>query len=57
MTRKPIPTPLSSSSKISTHDGDPLGPDDATQYHNIIGALQYLTLTCPDIAFTVNKVC
>ena len=37
--------------------GDPLGPDDSTQYRIIVGALQYLTLTRPDISFSVNKVC
>jgi hypothetical protein len=54
---KLVPTQLPSSSKISVHDGDPLGPDDATKYRNIVGALQYLSLTRLDIAFAVNKVC
>jgi histone deacetylase 1/2 len=51
------PTPLSSSEKLVLDDGTPLGPGDNTQYRSIIGALQYLTLTRPDISFSVNKVC
>uniref|UniRef100_A0ACD5TCP1 Uncharacterized protein n=1 Tax=Avena sativa TaxID=4498 RepID=A0ACD5TCP1_AVESA len=51
------PTPLSSTEKLSLTEGTPLGPDDSTQYRSIVGALQYLTLTRPDISFSVNKVC
>jgi histone deacetylase 1/2 len=54
---KPIDTPLSASEKLSIQDGDRLGPDDSTKYRSMVGALQYLTLTHPDIAFAVNKVC
>jgi hypothetical protein len=54
---KPIAIPLSCNTKISAHDGEPLSPDDATRYWSVVGALQYLTLTCLDIAFIVNKVC
>ena len=53
----PCPTPLSSSEKLSLTDGTPLGPDDTTHYMSIIGALQYLTLTRPDLSFSVNKFC
>ncbi|XP_043705316.1 uncharacterized mitochondrial protein AtMg00810-like [Telopea speciosissima] len=35
--------------------GDPM--DDPTLYLNTVGALQYATLTRPDIQFAVNKVC
>jgi histone deacetylase 1/2 len=52
-----IDTPLSSTEKLSVESGDKLGPDDATNYRSVVGALQYLTLTRPDIAFAVNKVC
>jgi histone deacetylase 1/2 len=34
-----------------------LGPKDATHYRSVVGALQYLTLTRPDISYSVNKVC
>ena len=37
------PTPLSSSESLSLTQGNPLGPDDSTQYRSIVGALQYLT--------------
>jgi hypothetical protein len=54
---KPAITPLSSIGKLSTHEGEVLSPEDATRYRSIVGALQYLTLTRPDISFLVNKVC
>jgi hypothetical protein len=53
---KPTTTPLSTSEKLSLHNGEPLGPEDSTQYRSIVGALQYLTLTRPDLSFVV-KVC
>jgi histone deacetylase 1/2 len=54
---KPMTTPLSTSERLSAFEGVRLGPKDATNYRSIVGALQYLTLTRPDIAFSVNKVC
>jgi histone deacetylase 1/2 len=54
---KASPTPLSISEKLSAHEGEALGPDDSTRYRSMVGALQYLTLTRPDISFSVNKVC
>jgi hypothetical protein len=50
-------TPLSVSDKLSAFEGDPLGPNDSTKYISIVGAFQQLTLTRPDIAFSINKVC
>lgn len=55
-TCKAVSTPLSSSEKLSAFIGTPLGPQNATNYRSIVGALQYLTLTRPDIVFSVNKV-
>jgi histone deacetylase 1/2 len=54
---KVVDTPLSTSEKLSLTDGDPLVAEDSTKYRNMVGALQYLTLTRPDICFAVNKVC
>ena len=54
---KPMTTPLSSSEKLSLHEGSLLGSSDATNYRSVVGALQYLTLTRPDISYSVNKVC
>lgn len=54
---KPVSTPLLVSEKLSAHEGTLLGPKDATQYRSVVGALQYLTLTRPDISYSVNKVC
>jgi histone deacetylase 1/2 len=50
-------TPIVATEKLSKTDGDLLSPEDATKYRSIVGALQYLTLTRPDLAFAVNKVC
>jgi histone deacetylase 1/2 len=54
---KSSPTPLSVTEKLSREDGVSLGPEDATRYRSIVGGLHYLTLTRPDLAFSVNKVC
>ena len=54
---KPMPTPLFVSEKLSATVGDILDDVTATRYRSIVGGLQYLTLTRPDIAFAVNKVC
>jgi histone deacetylase 1/2 len=50
-------TPLSTLEKLSVYEGDALGLEDSTRYRSVVRALQYLTLTRPDISFSVNKVC
>ncbi|CAL1397617.1 unnamed protein product [Linum trigynum] len=51
---QPVPTPLVSSAKLSLVDGSP--PADSTLYKQVLGSLQYLLCTRPDIAFAVNKL-
>ncbi|CAL8121905.1 unnamed protein product [Prunus armeniaca] len=52
---KPIDTPMASSSKLSKSDGEPLS--NPQQYRSILGTLEYVTLTRPELSFFVNKVC
>jgi hypothetical protein len=54
---KPCTTPLSASEKLSSYEGTPLSSKDSTRYRSIVGALQYLTLTRPDLSYAVNQVC
>jgi Reverse transcriptase (RNA-dependent DNA polymerase)/GAG-pre-integrase domain len=51
---KSCKTPLPSGIQLSKHDGTPL--PDATLYRSTVGALQYATVTRPDLQFAVNKV-
>ncbi|CAL2227672.1 unnamed protein product [Prunus armeniaca] len=52
---KPVSTLALSSKRLSLHDSDPL--PDVTEYRSVVGALQYLTITRPDISFAINQVC
>ncbi|XP_070667350.1 uncharacterized mitochondrial protein AtMg00810-like [Malus domestica] len=52
---KPLTTPAATGPKLSIYDREPLS--DGTNFRSIIGALQYLLFTRPDIAFAVNQVC
>jgi hypothetical protein len=51
---KPVDIVISTSKAIILPD--PLF-SDATRFRQIIGAIQYLIFTRPDICFAVNKVC
>ncbi|XP_071727199.1 secreted RxLR effector protein 161-like [Rutidosis leptorrhynchoides] len=50
---KPIATPLSTSTYL-TSNGQPYA--DPTKYRSLVGALQYLTITRPDLSYAVNQV-
>lgn len=47
-------TPMSSTGHLTLNDGSP--PANATQFRSLVGGLQYLQLTRPDIAFAINKL-
>ena len=51
---KPVDTPVSPSKVILLPDHS---FSDPTRFRQIMGALQYLTFTRPDICFAVNRVC
>ena len=50
---KPVRTPGPLEQQLSLVDGDPLL--DASFYRSTVGALQYVTITRPDLAFAVNN--
>ncbi|XP_019176811.1 PREDICTED: uncharacterized protein LOC109172110 [Ipomoea nil] len=51
---KPLMTPAAVS-HVTTSVSQPF--DNPTQYRRIVGALQYLTITRPDLSFAVNRLC
>ncbi|CAN6478854.1 unnamed protein product [Victoria cruziana] len=51
---KPIATPSILNHKFSLKKGTPF--HDSTLYRSIVGMLQYLTFTRPDIVYSVNQV-
>ncbi|XP_019158230.1 PREDICTED: uncharacterized protein LOC109154957 [Ipomoea nil] len=51
---KPVSTPIS----VAWSDVDDSTPfADPTHYRSIVGALQYLTVTRPDLSYAVNRLC
>ena len=52
---RPISSPMSSSSQLSLLAGVEFS--NPTLYRSTVGALQYLSITRPDVSFAVNKVC
>uniref|UniRef100_A0A2N9EEM0 Reverse transcriptase Ty1/copia-type domain-containing protein n=1 Tax=Fagus sylvatica TaxID=28930 RepID=A0A2N9EEM0_FAGSY len=51
---KPVSTPMASSTNLSAYEGEPF--PDHTLFRSTVGALQYLSIIRPDIAFAVNKL-
>jgi len=55
MDSKPVSTPSMLGSHLSANSETPI--QDLTPYRSLVGALQYLSITRPDITFAVNQVC
>ena len=51
---KDVSTPLSTTQSLQLIDGT--ATVDSSEFHRIIGRLQYLSLTHPNISFAVNKL-
>ena len=51
---KPLTTPSSLNQRLSSQDGEIY--HDPSRYRSIVGMLQYLTFTRPDIVYAVNQV-
>uniref|UniRef100_A0A2N9IR27 Reverse transcriptase Ty1/copia-type domain-containing protein n=1 Tax=Fagus sylvatica TaxID=28930 RepID=A0A2N9IR27_FAGSY len=51
---KPVSSPMASTTSLTAHEGEYFL--DVTLFRCTVGALQYLFLTRPDIAFAVNKL-
>ncbi len=52
---KAFRSPCLTGSKLSFVDGTPL--KNATEFRQLVGGLQYCTLTHPEIAYSVNQLC
>ena len=51
---KPVSTPLIVGTSLTAIDG--FVPINSTMYLQVVGGLQHLRMTCPDISFLVNKL-
>ncbi|GAA0174299.1 hypothetical protein LIER_41695 [Lithospermum erythrorhizon] len=51
---KPVSTPMATTELALSGSTE---PPDPTLYHQLVGWLQYLTLTHPDLSYAVNRVC
>lgn len=52
---KPVSTPVDTRSKLSGDAGPPVA--DPSDYRSIVGALQYLTMTRPDLVYAMQQAC
>lgn len=54
LSAKLVTTPMATSPKLTVRTGTTLS--DATEYRCVVGSLQYLAFTRPDISFAVNRL-
>ncbi|CAN6343044.1 unnamed protein product [Urochloa humidicola] len=52
---KPAATSVDTKAKLPSDAGKPI--DDPTFYHSIVGALQFVTMTRPDLTYAVQQAC
>lgn len=52
---KHISTPMTTGFKLSAFGSDDVA--DPQLYRSIVGALQYVTVTRPELSYSVNQVC
>ena len=52
---KPVATPIASGTSLSATNGTLLS--DPMPFHQLVGSLQYLTLTRPGISYAVHHAC
>ncbi|KAJ8632544.1 hypothetical protein MRB53_025880 [Persea americana] len=51
---RPISTPMCTTTSLTKQSANPF--ELATEYRMLVGSLQYLSLTRPDVSFAVNKL-
>ena len=51
----PISTTMTTGQKLSGYGSESV--QDVKLYRSVVGALQYVIVTRPEIAYSVNKVC
>ena len=54
MDSKPVDTPMDPNIKLFPNQGEPFS--DSGRYRRLVGKLNYLTITRPDISFAVSVV-
>lgn len=52
---KPVSSPITTTTNLTLGDSKPF--HDPVRYKQVVGDLQYVILSRPDITFAVNKVC